>query len=185
MAATENELRQCHRKIQDYEGMIHQIRQQSSHVPRSQPLANSTGQNIPVPQHLKPETVSENIPDSSAPVFVSNTGSSHHSQQAPYQSPTDLMGSLPPPQYDEQQLRDIFQRQHHYREVAARKQKMLEELQQREYRQQEERRDMERRGYDEEADRALREAEELWKQAEAEKRLRPGAMSTSARHRPP
>ena len=162
--------------------------QQSSHVPRSQPLCDSTGQNIPVPQHLmpKPEPVSENMPRSSAPVYINNTGSSvhysprYHSQQASYPSPTDSMGSLPPPQFNEQQLRDMFQRQHHDREVAARKQKMHEELQQREYhhrqqeyRQQEERRDMERRGYDEEAARALREAEELRKQAEAEKRQRP------------
>ena len=180
LAARESEFRQCHRKIENYEGMIHQMRQQSSHVPRSQPPVHSTGQNIPVPQYFlpRPEAVSDNMAHSSAPVFVSNTGSSvhpprHHSQQAPYPSPTDSMGSLPPPQYDEQQLRDMFQRHHHDREVAAQKQKMHEELQQREYHHRQEKRDIERRGYDEEAARALREAEELQKQAEAKKRLRP------------
>ena len=155
--------------------MIHQMRQQSSHVPHSQPPVHSTGQDIP--QHLpKPQVASKN--HSSAPVFVSNTGSNarypphHHSEQASHESSFDSLCSLPPPKYNEQQLRDMFQRQHHDREVAAQRQKMHDEEYRYHHRQQEERRDMERRGYDEEAARALREAEELRKQREAEIRSR-------------
>ena len=76
----------------------------------------------------------------------------------------DSLASLPPPQFDEWQMRAMFKGQSYKESATERTLKEHHQLQ-------EERKglDMERKGYNEEAERAHREAQELLKKGEAEK----------------